>query len=99
MLHEDQHTSGGDGNASVLTQPPLLPSYRTTDTMQEYSVDVSYLEIYNEAVRDLFNPSATTIGEGGGVGGGGANGGGLRVREDPRRDKVARNVTLMLMLP
>lgn len=53
-------------------------------TLTHYSVEVSYLEIYNETVRDLFNPAAAI----GGVGGGGAGGsfgvGGLRVREDPR---------------
>ncbi|CAM9823895.1 unnamed protein product, partial [Sphacelaria rigidula] len=53
-----------------------------------FSVEVSYLEIYNETVRDLFNPSATTAGGAGGAGGGGgaSGAGALRVREDPRRD-------------
>lgn len=61
-----------------------------------FSVEVSYLEIYNETLRDLFNPSTTAAGaaDGGGAGerasgtrkscGGVMNGGGLRLREGPR---------------
>lgn len=65
-----------------------------------FSVEVSYLEIYNETLRDLFNSAAPAApaaglragewgggaaGAGAGGGGGGvAPGGGLRLREDPR---------------
>lgn len=63
-----------------------------TDT--SFSVEVSYLEIYNETLRDLFNPApgAGRISSGRGgergstsnSGGVSVSVGGLRLREDPR---------------
>ncbi|CAN0102306.1 unnamed protein product, partial [Laminaria digitata] len=56
--------------------------------LTQFSVEVSYLEIYNETLRDLFNSAAPTAGSrgaewgggaasaGGGGGGGGGRGGG-----------------------
>ena len=81
-----------DGDPAVCdvryNQTPTAPVFT------QFSVEVSYLEIYNETLRDLFNSAAPTAGEGGtasaggggggGGGGGVAYGGGLRLREDPR---------------
>lgn len=79
------HAAGiyGDKMASnsSLPHPPAQ--------VVQHSVEISYLEIYNETVRDLFNPAND-----GAVGGvtrsmGGVAGGGLRVREDPRCEKLS----------
>eukprot|EP00698_Gefionella_okellyi_P007179 TRINITY_DN1745_c0_g1_i1.p1 TRINITY_DN1745_c0_g1~~TRINITY_DN1745_c0_g1_i1.p1 ORF type:complete len:1253 (-),score=415.70 TRINITY_DN1745_c0_g1_i1:5647-9405(-) len=44
----------------------------TTDTALKYIVEVSYLEIYNEQINDLFNPKASRAA------------GGNKIREDPK---------------
>lgn len=80
---------------SAETKDLLLHSADGTST--RFSAQVSYLEIYNETIRDLFNPTpiaptaaaASGGGELGGTGYGNAgsvmsSGGGLRLREDPR---------------
>lgn len=84
--------AGGDGGDGG--DEPASPVTRGRGV--RHSVEVSYLEIYNEGVRDLFNPDAvlaehrasygTMGGGGGGIVGGvsSAAGGGLRLREDPR---------------
>ncbi|CAN0222945.1 unnamed protein product, partial [Ectocarpus sp. 12 AP-2014] len=73
-------------------------------TNTQFSVEVSYLEIYNESLRDLFNPATSFVPDG--TGGGlreqssaGANGGfigsgsGLRLREDPRLGTYVEGLT------
>lgn len=81
----DADTNGGGAAAAAAART-------------EYSVEVSYLEIYNETLRDLFNPTtpASAGGSNGGVsgerganavgnngGGYASHGSGLRLREDP----------------
>lgn len=93
--HQDNE---GDGASPLTPQHSTSPTPSTKATalaaaMTQYSLEVSYLEIYNETVRDLFNPSATPAGAVGGGGGGDGAGGGrgfLRVREDPRYPSVQR---------
>lgn len=68
---------------------PSSPCFGFVRQGIRHSIEVSYLEIYNETVRDLLNPSAVFKMNGGGAGeatsGGGVHaGGGLRIREDPR---------------
>ncbi|KAJ2868651.1 hypothetical protein GGI22_000745 [Coemansia erecta] len=53
---------------------------------ESFHVEVSYLEIYNERVRDLLNPRQNSSGEGGG-------GGGLRVREHPSLGPYVEDLT------
>jgi kinesin family protein 1 len=53
-----------------------------TDTAMSYSVEVSYLEIYNEKVRDLLNPKST---------------GNLRVREHPVLGPYVEDLTKLLV--
>lgn len=80
---------GGKPPAKGRAGSPLSAgAYAST----RFSVEVSYLEIYNESLRDLFNPVTLAVGGGAGerTGGGGSagigvtNAGGLRLREDPR---------------
>ncbi|KAJ1903075.1 hypothetical protein LPJ81_003258, partial [Coemansia sp. IMI 209127] len=52
---------------------------------ESFHVEVSYLEIYNERVRDLLNPRQDSSGEGGG--------GGLRVREHPSLGPYVEDLT------
>ena len=74
----------------------------------QYKVDVSYLEIYNEAVRDLFRPRGETAaaaaaaedavafsrrGSGGSQGGAGAASAALRVRSHPKTGVYVEGLT------
>lgn len=89
--------SAADADARGFAAASSGPDFPASNT--QFSVEVSYLEIYNEALRDLFNPGMPTAassgyGSGGVSQGGGAsgiaggscatNGTGLRLREDPR---------------
>ncbi|CAM9171464.1 unnamed protein product, partial [Scytosiphon promiscuus] len=91
--HRDVGCAAG---ANPLGFPAANSGPDPSDWWAQFSVEVSYLEIYNESLRDLFNPgtpAAAGIGGAGvsqGAGGSsipavgcGASGTGLRLREDP----------------
>eukprot|EP00903_Cladosiphon_okamuranus_P016262 g14998.t1 len=83
--------AGGHAGEDSTSRADAVRAEDATATHTEFSVEVSYLEIYNESLRDLFKPASpaatggngnggnTSSGElGGGVtdGGGGGGGGG-----------------------
>lgn len=59
---------GQEGIIPIICQDLFKRIQETTTDDQKYSVEVSYMEIYCERVRDLVNPK---------------NKGNLRVREHP----------------
>lgn len=75
----------GEGNEGLIPRvcKELFHRIRTnTDEAMSYAVEVSYLEIYNEKVRDLLNPKSK---------------GNLRVREHPVLGPYVENLTKLLV--
>ncbi|XP_077294969.1 kinesin-like protein KIF19 [Arctopsyche grandis] len=69
--------TGGPRDAGLMERAitGLFDAVQATANPEDYTVTMSYLEIYNEIIRDLLNPATTSSSSG-------SAGGGLELRED-----------------
>eukprot|EP00656_Telonema_subtile_P054995 TRINITY_DN8368_c0_g1_i1.p1 TRINITY_DN8368_c0_g1~~TRINITY_DN8368_c0_g1_i1.p1 ORF type:complete len:765 (-),score=199.17 TRINITY_DN8368_c0_g1_i1:75-2369(-) len=67
-----------DAGITVLTVADLFDAIDQTSADKEYRLTMTYMEVYNETIRDLLNPNCKT---------------GLELREDPVRGVCSSGIT------